>query len=421
MTPAGTKRVLMVAFHYPPDLSSSGVLRTLKFSRYLPEYGWQPTVLTVRESSYESTDPALLGQVPPGVKVRRTRAVNTKKTFSFRGKYLKFYTIPDSHIGWLPFAVRAGLQMIRQERIDAIYSTSPLATTHLIASTLKFMSGRPWVADFRDPWTEPEIAANPRAPLFRLECRLERGVLRHADRLIFTTAQLRDTVMSRHQDVDAAKAVVIPNGYDEEDFLGLNSSRPDSLPIRITHTGLVDESYRSPQGFLAALAELLKRGEIQADQIRIDFLGGGKHLRSPAFQSLVQSLGLEKIVTVYDRVSYAECLEQQARSHALLLLQCGLDTRTLIPAKAFEYLRIGRPILALAPPGATSELFERVGGAHLADPRDALSIENVIREVFCAARAGQWESDVNRDALRSYTRRELTGRLASELDRLTAK
>jgi len=418
MTGAGTKRVLLVAFHYPPDLSSSGVLRTLKFTRYLPEHGWEPFVLTVRENCYESTDLALLQQIPAEVEVRRTHAVNTKKTLSFRGRYLRFYTIPDAYIGWLPFAVRAGLKISRRSGIDVIYSTSPVASAHLIASILKLLTGRPWAADFRDPWTEPELAPNPGAPLSRLERGLERHVLRHADRLIFTTAQLRDYVMAHHPDVAPEKAVVIPNGYDEEDFLSIGAGAPEPTPIRITHAGLVDESYRSPRSFLTALAHLVKSGEIAEDEIRVDFLGGGDYVRSPAFDSLVQGLELERIVSVQGRVSYAECLERQARSHILLLLQCGLDTRTLIPAKAFEYLRIGRPILALVPSSASSELFEQVGGARIADPWDAAGIQNAIRELFVSARAGHWESSVNRTALQSYTRRALTAHLAKELDQL---
>lgn len=416
---AQAKRVLMIAFHYPPDHSSSGVLRTLKYSVYLSESGWEPSILTVPVKSYQHTDPALLKQIPPGLKVRRTRAINTRKTFSIAGKYLRITTIPDPYIGWLPFAVAAGLGMIRREKFSALYSTSPVATSHLVASVLKSLTGIPWVADFRDPWTEPELVRNPRAPLFRLETTLERRVLRHADRLIFTTAQLRDEMVGRHKGVSAEKAVVIPNGYDEADFRGVSSGAPNPSPIQITHTGLVDESYRSPKGFLEALAALLKSGEISKGQLHVEFLGGGDYVESPAFRTLVESLGLEGTVTVHGHVGYAECLDRQSRSHVLLLLQCGMDTRSLIPAKAFEYLRVGRPILALVPPSATSELFERTGGARVADPENPMSIRSAVLDLFLAARAGNWRSNPNPAALQSYSRQELTLRLAKELDQVT--
>ena len=408
----------MVAFHYPPDHTSSGVLRTLKFSKYMPEFGWDPVVVTVRESCYEKTDPALMQQVPAGTQVWRTRAINMKETFSVFGKYLRFYTIPDRFVGWLPFAVATGLKIIRRGGIDVLYSTSPLPTAHLVASILKSWTGIPWVADFRDPWTEPELEPNPRALLFRLECYLERHVLLHADRTIFSTAQLRQYVATRASAAANGKAVVIPNGYDEEDFGAFRNCEPDPMPVRFTHTGLVDESYRSPRRFLEALAELLQSGQIPRNQIRVDFLGGGSYLRSSAFRSLVKSLRLENVISVLDRVSYRECLERQAKSHALLLLQCGDDTRTLIPAKAFEYLRVGRPILALAPPSASSELFEEVGGATVVHPDDRQAIRRAIRELFVAAREGNWRADVKWSLLRNYTRRKLTGRLARELDQV---
>lgn len=412
------KRVLMVAYHYPPEHSSSGVLRTLKFSKYLPEHGWDPVILTVRENFYELTDPALAAQIPPGVEVCRTRAIDTKKTLSIRGKYLRICAIPDRYVGWLPFAVRAGLKFVRSHRIQALYSTSPLASAHLVASVLKSLTDLPWVADFRDPWTEPALARKPGAPLFRLECLLERHVLRHADRLVFTTAQLRDEMISRHKGVPESKTVVIPNGYDEEDFLALPETTPDPLPIRITHTGLVDGSYRSPRGFLEALGKLVQSGEIAPSEVRVDFLGGGDYLRSTDFRSLIGRLRLESIVNIVDHLSYAECLKWQSRSHVLLLLQCGRDTLTLIPAKAFEYLRIGRPVLAVVPPSATAELFERVGGARLVHPEDPAGMQAALRELFAAARAENWKSAVNRLALQSYARRELTARLAQTLDQL---
>ena len=410
------KRVLMVAFHYPPDLSSSGVLRTLKFTRYLPECGWNPVVLTVREHHYESTDAKLLQQIPREVQIRRTRAIDTKRILSIRGRYLKITTLPDRFIGWLPFAVREGLRAIRQERIKAIWSTSPLATSHLVAWSLKKLTGLPWVADFRDPWTEPEIASNPRAPLFRLECYLEEQVVRRADRIVLTTSRLREELLGRHPKAAPEKAVVIPNGYDEEDFLTVNGQPDRGSPVRITHSGLVDELYRSPRSFLKAIAQLMSRGALKHGDVRVDFLGGGNYVQSPAFRSLVAEFGLEKEVHVLPRVGYAASLEHQAQSHLLLLLQCGDDTRTLIPAKAFEYLRIGRPILALVPPSASAELFERVRGAKVVHPNDEEGIQGAILELVGAAREGRWESDVDRLALGEYSRRQLTGKLAQVFD-----
>jgi glycosyltransferase involved in cell wall biosynthesis len=332
---------------------------------------------------------------------------------------LQLLATPDRYIGWLLFAVPAGLSLIRTHDVQAIYSTSPLASAHLTASVLKSLSGLPWIADFRDPWTEPEIATNPRSPLFRLDSRLERAVLRKADRLVFTTARLRDYVLAHAGGDLSTKAAVIPNGFDEEDFRDLPDCQPEQTPVRIAHTGLVDESYRSPRRFLEALAMLLKDGEISRNQVRVEFVGGGNYVQSAGFRSVLQDLDLVDIVNVLGRVSYAECLEHQQRSHILLLLQSGDDTRTLIPAKAFEYLRIGRPILAILPESASSELFQEVGGARIVHTQDLAGMIVALREMIKDAQAGAWMSSVRSAPLLTYARRRLTARLAEELDLIT--
>jgi glycosyltransferase involved in cell wall biosynthesis len=411
----------MIAFHYPPDHSSSGFLRTLKFSKYLPDRGWCPVVLTVNESHYDTVDTTFLSQIPRQVTVHRTPAINTKKSLAIRGKYLGLFSTPDRYVGWLLFGVPAGLSLIRNHRIQAIYSTSPMATSHLIAYVLKRLTGLPWIADFRDPWTEPEITADPHRFLFRLDMGLETAVLRRADRLIFTTARLRDYMLAHAGIQIASRSVVIPNGFDEEDFSELPGREPEKLPVRITHTGLVDQAYRSPRPFLETLSTLLKNGEVSYSEVRVKFVGGGPYVESPQFRTLLGQLGLANLVEVVGRVSYTESLEHQQCSHILLLLQSGDDTRTLIPAKAFEYLRVGRLILALVPESATSELFKEVGGAKIVDTQDRPGMIAALREMIADARAGAWKSSVNLQALRTYSRRELTARLADELDLATAR
>ena len=406
-------RVLIVAFHYPPDLSSSGVLRTLKFSRYLPENGWTPTVLTVDPKFYETKDSALERQIPPEVEVHRTNAIDMKRTFSIRGKHFRFTVVPDRYTGWIPFAVSKGRELIQDKNIDAIYSTSPIPTSHLVAMSLHKLTGKPWAADFRDPWLEPELV-DTRSPLYRFEALLHRRVLRNASRLVFTTRQLQEYVLRDHQEL-MPKSVVIPNGYDELDFGGSVEGEPARLPITITHTGLVDGSYRSPSGVLETIASLIASGEIGPEEVKIRFLGPGNYVNSAEFTGLIDRLNLRNVIESTGKISYSQCLAEQAQSHILLLLQCGDDTRTLIPAKAFEYLRVGRPILAVTPEGATSELFAKTGGATVVDPQDLSGMGEALRRLIFAARQGEIRSEVNRTALESYSRRSLSRRLSAEL------
>lgn len=413
-----SKHLLMLSFYFPPDNSSSGMLRPLKFAKYLPEFGWNPAVLTVKETHYENCDSNLLREIPPDVKVWRTRALNARRFLSLYGKHLRLFSIPDPYVGWLPFALIAGLRIIRKEGIQALYSTSPLATTHLIASGLQFFTGLPWVADFRDPWTEPELVKDPGAPLFRFECALERMVLRRANRILFTTERLCEQVLARYPHLPRKKCAVIPNGYDEQDFGRVPGSPPGEGPIRILHAGLVNDTYRSPRSLLEAVAAVLHAGEVPERGLQLEFLGGGEYTESSQFRELVTELGLQKIVRVSGRVGYEESLSRQALSHVLLLLQCGEDTRSLIPAKVFEYLRIGRPILALVLPGATWDLLAEAGGASTADPTDRDQVREALRDVLSMAEGRRPMDRAVPQVLEKYGRRNLTSRLAVLLNEL---
>src|SRR5439155_23600653 len=149
------KKVLMIAYHYPPYGGGSGIHRTLKFSRYLSEYGWQPIVLTCHPRAYarrEATD----GNIPPGVLTVRAFALDTSRHLSFRGAYPRWMALPDRWMVWCPAAVTMGARLIRNYRPDILWSTYPIATAHTIGLALRRWSGLPWVADFRDPMVEKD-------------------------------------------------------------------------------------------------------------------------------------------------------------------------------------------------------------------------------------------------------------------------
>ena len=412
------KRVLLVAFHYPPEGGSSGVLRTLKFSKYLSAYGWEPQVLTMRESVYTAQDPGLLGQIPAGVKVHRTGGFDSAKRFSIRGRYLAALTVPDRYVSWYPFAVRAGGEIIRREGIAAIYSTSPVPTAHLIAATLRAGSKLPWIADFRDPWVEEGIHPRPGSLRYHVEKRMEASVLRQADRVTVTTPELGEELRSRYPGLTEERVRVIYNGFDEEDFEDLPP--PDrSEQMEIVHAGLLTREFRDPFPLLAELATLLAEGAIPRTAVRIVFLGSGGWASSADFRSRVDALGLGDVVRVEERIPHRDSLRRQARAAALLLLQASDDTRHLIPAKAFEYLRLGRPIIALTLPGATARVLRSATHCHVLEPGDARGLREGLLDVHRLWRSGSSaERYVPGPDLLAYERNRLTGTLAGILDEL---
>ena len=199
-SPMRKRHALFVAFHVPPEASSSGVLRTLKYIRYLDELGWRVTVVSPRVGAYAVTDPALERQFPDSCRVIRTPFLNTKRHLSLLGRYPALLAVPDSWIGWLPWGVAAGRRLADSDPFDLVYSTSPYATSHLIAWRIARHARRPWVTDFRDPWYEdiPEPGA-PSGPVFRgIDRRLERTVIANCQRVVTSTVSLRDTFRARY-------------------------------------------------------------------------------------------------------------------------------------------------------------------------------------------------------------------------------
>lgn len=407
---SGDKSALLIAFHFPPDGGSSGVLRPLKFSKYLPGHGWTPHVLTVRDSLFRVRDEGLLGDVPPEATVHRTLAWDSARHLAIGGRYLGWTAIPDRFISWLPLGITAGLRIIRREGIRVIWSTSPVPTAHLIAAALRARSGIPWIADFRDPWIEEGIYPPPGSFRLRVERWMERRVLQRADRITVTTQFLKDEIADRHRWLDPSRIIVIYNGYDEADFANVRvAARVDRFEI--AHAGFVNGEFRDPLPLLRVVAELIHEGTIPRNRILVTFLGGGAYLESREFRDGVAPLGLDGVVEIAPRVPHREALERLHAAGALLLLQASEDTRGLIPAKAFEYLRSTRPLLSLTPEGATSSLLKGMPECTVVDPSNKEALRGAVQDLYQAwARAPG--APTGPRPVEQFERRRLTGELA---------
>ena len=411
------KKVLIVAYHYPPEGGSSGVLRALKFSKYLPANGWIPHVLTLRESFYPVKDNGLLRDIPAEAVVHRTFGLDSARHLAVRGHHLGFLTVPDRFVGWFLFGLTRGLRVIRKEGIRAIYSTSPPATAHLIAAALKAVTRVPWIADFRDPWIEEGFFPAPGSLRYQIESSLERMVTRRSDVLTVTTPYLRAEFLSRYRELAPDKIKVIYNGYDEPDFSETNGKlRSDRFEI--IHAGLVTPEFRNPLPLLETVSHLIDEGLLPPAQVQITFLGGDSWVSSAEFARSIQRLRLDGVVRVQGRVSHREALQRLSQAAVLLLLQASEDTRTLIPAKAFEYLRIGRPILALTLEGATADLLKEMEDCVVITPTDPAGMRHALLSLF-----NGWGKDRNgvslRPRVREYERSNLTVELARILNHLS--
>lgn len=414
------RHALFVAFHYPPEASSSGVLRTLKYTRYLREFGWRVSVITLDPSAYTVLDPRLEQEIPSGTRVLRTRFLNTKLNLSIAGMYPALLALPDVWIGWMPWAVAAGRRVIDSDPVDLIYSTSPHATAHLIACRLAAISAKPWVTDFRDPWIEdpPEPGA-PNGLIYRtLNRRLESLVVKRSDAIVTSTTSMRDMMRKRYPDEPEAKLRAIFNGYDEADFADM-PVRPTSRDarLRIIHMGNINAAFRDPCPLFAALGRMVGRGQLSASELEIRFIGGGTYGDAPEMHATIEAAGLSGTVSFLPRVPYEESLRQLYSADLLLLLQASDDTAGLVPAKLYEYLRAQKPTLALVQTGAITDVIAETGGGWTADPRDAASLDRALAEIVRDWRADRLGTHcANLDALRRFDRRALTGELAAVFD-----
>lgn len=404
----------MIAFHFPPAAMGSGHLRTLGFARHLPALGWKPVVLSASAIAYPRIDPTGLAMVPLGCCVHRAFALDTRRHLSIGGRYPSFLAVPDRWATWRLAAIRYGLRLVRNMHVDAIWSTYPVMTAHAIANTLSKRTGLPWVADFRDPVATSVSAINARAR--RAQQELERQVVRYAARTVLTTPGAMHDYAERYPEAAREnRLAVIPNGYEESAFDGPTPhmvGRRASAALRLVHGGILYTDGRNPIPFLAALAHLKSTGFIGANSIQVV-------LRASGFEAIYQQhiarLGLAEIVTLAPQISNREALKEQADADGLLLFQ-GEHFNHQIPAKVYDYLRVGRPIFALVDErGDTAELLRRTGGAVLTPPEDVEAIQDGLIEFIRVLRSG---NALKQDArvVRGLSRAEGAQRLARLLD-----
>jgi glycosyltransferase involved in cell wall biosynthesis len=277
--------------------------------------------------------------------------------------------LPDRWASWLVGAVPAGIRVTRQFRPDLIWSTYPIATAHLIGLTLHRITGIPWVADFRDSMTEDYY---PRDVLTR-RCYqwIERQAITSSVCLIFTTPSTLEMYLSRYPDLNRQRCRVIPNGYDEEDFDNLIvTERPDDFsdrPIRLLHAGFIYPDDRDPRPFFQAVSRLKEEGHVSTKNLRVDLRAAGSE---SYYSTLLRELAIDDIVHLLPALPHRQALQDCVDSDALLLLQAA-SCNHQIPAKAYEYLRLQKPVLALTDEkGDTAGLLGETGGATLINLTD---------------------------------------------------
>jgi len=421
------KRVLIITFYFPPRPGIAS-LRLRGLAKYLPEFGWEPVILTAKlpgmaEPQYHVIETPYPGDVTslwkrklglaPNMgfqeQLRVPRALRESRN-SLTGKvvcYIKgLIAYPDEQKHWFSFAVNAGDNLLKSNHVDVLLSSFGPAICHLVAKELKRRHGIPWVADFRDLWTQnPYYQYGLLRKLF--ERRLEIRTLSAADALVTVSEPLAKNLRFLHS---GKPVIVIPNGYDPDEV----AVAPLTKEFTITYTGQLYQGKRDPTLLFCVIAELISEGHLDRRVVRVRFYGTMEYWLEKA----VKRFGLEDVVSLSPQVSRNIALEKQRESQILLLLQWN-DPREagICPGKVFEYLAARRPILALGGVrgGVVAQLLEETGaGVHVSSEED---LRYLLVQWYNAYKAHGYVPYTGcEEVIAKYSHREMARRFASVLD-----
>lgn len=418
------KRLLIITYYWPPN-GGAGVQRWLKFTKYLPQHGWRPVVYTPSNPEVVMADPGLAREVPAEAEVI-TRPIiepyGMYKRLTGRGRDARVHTgflseekqggwredlalwvrsnlfVPDARVWWVRPSVRFLTAYLREHPVDAVVTTGPPHSMHLIGLALKRRLGVRWIADWRDPWTNIDFYHQLRLTRLadRRHHRLEAEVLREADR----TIAVGWTMAAELEALGARRVDVITNGYDPADVP--SPPEPVDEDFSLVHVGSLTATRNAP-GLWRALAALCRQDAVFAAKLRLRFVGAVDH----SALADIAAAGLADNVERIGPVDHAGAMRHMQRARVLLLLlNDTANAKGILTSKLFEYLSVGRPLLAIGP--KDGDVARVIGADRIIGRGDEPGSLAAIRALFDGA-AG----DAAR--YRAYARPELTAQLARVL------
>jgi glycosyltransferase involved in cell wall biosynthesis len=428
------KKVLIITYYWPPG-SGPGVQRFLKFSKYLREFGWEPVILTVDNGSYPSTDKTLEQDIPEGLEVYRSQSFEPFRWYNLlKGKKTKDATvgaiglqgssffqrlalyvranffIPDARVGWNRFAIRKAHLIFKEHQIDAIISTGPPHSSHLIANALKKTHHIPWIADLRDPWTTVFYNAFfPRTESTKKrDKQLEDLVLKNADSISVVSNGMLEEFSDRAKDIS-----LIYNGFDDEDFKSLKKNNTEKFTI--SYVGNF-----KPNQNAVVVWECLKELSHKTPQFKSDLkivLTGNV---DPSIVKSIQEKGLEEQLSLEGFAAHHTAVQRMLDANLLLfVIPVSERNHLIITGKLFEYLATGNPILAIGPKGGNASAL--LTDAKRDDMLDYGDKNLIMKQIENAYQNWKKETpaDFSHEDLERFTRKGLTEKLANKLNNLS--
>lgn len=425
------KRVLVIAYYWPPS-GGSGVQRWVKFCKYLPKEGWEPVVYAPEGADYPALDPTLEREVSCEVirgriwepyaaykrlmgKEARTEVTeissgekNWKQKLSLWIRANLF--VPDPRVGWVCPSVKRLKKYLKEHPVDAIVTTGPPHSVHLIGLKLHKALGIPWVPDFRDPWSRMYYLKHlpmTDATWAKLR-RQEQAVLDNCSTVLTCTPFVQEEFRAQ----TATPVTCITNGFDEDDFAGRQLPRRDKH-FNITHTGLLAKD-GNPIALWKVLGKLASADEAFAKALRLRLVG---KVDREVLEAIAAE-GLQKNVELLGECDHAAAVREQ-RAATLLVLPLRNDPqyRPILPGKLFEYLAARRPILGIGQPdGATAQVIASTKAGVMADWNAATAMKKFIADTWKQFSEGGVPATAG--DIGPYTRRATTKALAALLDQV---
>ena len=457
------KKILIIAYYFPP-IQSGGVYRPLKFVKYLREFGWEPVVLTINPVTIHSIDAGLLNDVPENILVERTPQLdfyrliglfrknrpteqvgggenNQDKPASrgkgksgsslmrmlsgFKRQLLLFvrgvFFVPDDEVPWLPVAFARAIKIAKREGVDAVMTTSPPQSAHMVGLLVKWATGLPWVVDFRDLWMDEfDLYERPygrwRRPVEKL---MEKMVVKRADRVINISQGEKLCLQSSYNDLPAEKFHVIDNGFDPEDFEvsgGMNGAdREKRDRLRITYIGTLYVG--TADEFFDVMSGLFVEDPGIGDRLEIRFVGP----IDAEYLERLENSNFSHSIHMTGMVSHDEAIREMCEGDVLLVLMGGEKMQAgEVPGKIYEYMGARKPILSLVRQGDVSAILKETDMALIVDPRNASEIRKTLLSLL-----DSWEHNTlpqvpNDEHINIYSRKELTGKLSVLLNEMVS-
>ncbi len=439
------KRVLMIACAFPPT-GGAGVQRTLKFAKYLRHHGWTPIVWSAPFVPHLPLDPSMCYELPSDVEhltgptldpvgrsekmfapaIRRlsrfprlaSKAHGLGRRLGATGRKWLDLAVPDAQFFWALRSRDRLRRIIRTRRISAIFSSYSPASNHLLASWLKRSTGLPWIADFRDLWTDDQRYPAGSRLRIALDHRLERRFVREPDAVTATTTVQRDRLAEKVPD-QREKFHVISNGVDFEDMdrASQRATRRDASERRDTFRLVFAGQFQSTSvtdDYFGGIGRFLAGDVGRADRFEFRIVGQV----SEALRSAARKHGVHLTTTGYQ--PHIDAIREMMDADMLLIpVPLGTNADWCVPAKTYEYLATGRPILVVGPENSMlSRLVTCTQGAAATACRvDAIA--TTLREIWMRWQEGGSPTHVDRVALAPFERKALAGRLADLLDEVT--